>query len=317
MTGEVDKDSVPAEERKEDYTRPEWLDKDEYPFASHFFRTSAGLLHYLDVGGASPERAKGSTVETGPIVFVHGNPSWSFEFRNLIKRMSRYRRCIAPDHLGFGLSEKPNDFSYLPVDHAKNIEILLESLNLDGITLVVEDWGGPIGLSYAIAHPEKVRALVISNTWLWSVRSSPYYQAFSKFTGGPFGRFLIKTRNFFARDILKAVFGNKKKLTPELHAHYLRPLEVPEERKGSWTFPREIVGSSEWLSTLWENSPVLKEKKILLAWGMKDIAFREKELNHWIEVFPEAAVVRFPDAGHYLAEEKPAELAYEIERAGL
>ncbi|MBP1909998.1 alpha/beta fold hydrolase [Methanolobus bombayensis] len=279
---------------------PEWLNREEYPFKSHFFRTDAGNMHYVDEG-------KGN-----PVVFIHGNPSWSFEFRNLIKNLSETHRCIAADHIGFGLSDKTKDFSYLPRDHAKNLDSVLESLDLHEITLVFGDWGGPIGLSYAMDHPDRIRNIVITNTWLWSVSSDWYYQAFSKFVGGPIGKWLIKNYNFFANNIVRSTFGDKKRLTPEIHKHYLMPWNSPEERKGCWVFPKEITGSSEWLRTLWDRHETLRDKNILIAWGMKDIAFREKELNRWIQTFPDAKIIRFSDAGHFVSEEKPDEIVKAI-----
>jgi len=257
-------------------------------------------MHYVDEGAGDP------------IVFVHGNPAWSFEFRNLIRAFSGTNRCIAPDLLGFGLSDKPKDWSYLPEDHAKNLELFLEAFPLTNISLVVGDWGGPIGLSYALNHPETIRNIVITNTWLWSVKSDWYYRAFSAFVGGPVGRWLIKDRNFFAATIVPAVFGDKRRLTKEIHAHYLMPLSQPDERKGSWVFPGRIIGSSPWLQSLWERRDLLQDKKILIAWGMKDIAFRKKELDTWVHAFPRARVIRFEDAGHFVPEEKPEELILAI-----
>ena len=276
---------------------PDWLDRKDYPFASNYYITPVGRMHYLDEG------------EGDPIIFVHGNPSWSYQFRNVIKRVSNHHRCIAPDLIGFGLSDKPKDWSYLPEDHAKLFGDFLESLDLKNMTIVVGDWGGPIGLSYAIKHPKRVKNLVITNTWLWSVRKDWYYQAFSRFVGGPVGKVLINSRNFFARDVVKMAVGDKSRLTKEVHDHYLKPLEKKEERKGSWVFPRRIIGSSEWLESLWNKHERLKDKNVLLAWGMKDIAFREKELNRWKDTFPDATVVRFEDAGHFVAEERPKELS--------
>lgn len=180
--------------------------------------------------------------------------------------------------------------------------------------MVVGDWGGPIGLSYAINHPEKVNNLVITNTWLWSVRSDWYFQAFSTFMGGPIGRWLIQNRNFFAGTMMRSLFGDKSRLTPEIHAQYLMPLSRPEERKGCWVFPGQIIGSSDWLQSLWDTRAALERKNILIAWGMKDIGFREKELKRWMNAFPRAKVVRFEDAGHFIAEEKPDELISGIKR---
>jgi haloalkane dehalogenase len=277
-----------------------WLDTNEYPFHHNFFRTPFGSIHYVDEGDGEP------------VIFIHGNPSWSFQFRNVIKGLSGTNRCIAPDHLGFGLSDKPPEWSYLPQDHAKNLELFLESLNLQNITLVVGDWGGPIGLSYAIRNPERVRNIVITNTWLWSVRGDWYFQVFSKFMGGPIGRLLIHRYNFFATTIMRSMFGTKSRLTPEIHQHYLAPLAHPEERKGCLVFPGQIIGSSGWLQTLWEKRNILQEKHMLIAWGMMDIAFRKKELATWITAFPHARVVRYEDTGHFVAEEKSTELVTEI-----
>jgi len=281
---------------------PEWLDRQEYPFSPHFFHTPAGLMHYADEGTGEP------------IVFVHGNPAWSFEFRKLIKEFSLTNRCIAPDMIGFGLSDKPAGWSYLPEEQAKNFHHFLQSLHLDNITMVVGDWGGPVGLSYAIHHPEKIKNIVITNTWLWSVRSDWYFLAFSSFMGGPVGRWLIRSRNFFADTILRSAYGDRSRLTPKIHAQYLMPLALPEERKGNWVLPGQIIGSSDWLQSLWEKRDVLQEKNLLIAWGMKDIAFREKELRTWIDAFPRARVVRFRDAGHLVPEEKPNELIEEIKK---
>lgn len=282
-------------------TNTDWINREEYPFKSHFYHTEQGKMHYVDEG-------KGD-----PIVFIHGNPSWSFQFRNVIKKLSKTNRCIAPDMIGFGLSDKPRDFSYLPKDHARMIDDFLESLDINNITIVVGDWGGPIGLSYAINHPERIRNLVITNTWLWSVKNDWYYQAFSKFVGGPIGKMLINSRNFFARDIVKMASG--KKPSKEVHKHYLKPLEKKKERKGSWVFPGQVVGSWKWLDSLWEKREVLKEKKTIFVWGMKDIAFREKELKRWMETFPEANVKRFEKVGHFVAEENPEGLIREMRSA--
>jgi haloalkane dehalogenase len=280
---------------------PPWLNTKEYPFGSHYFQIPAGKMHYIDEGSGKP------------IVFIHGNPSWSFQFRNVIRKISQKYRCIAPDLIGFGLSDKPETWTYLPRDHAENLGRLLDSLELSEITLVVGDWGGPIGLSYAISHPDKVTNIVITNTWMWAVDQDLHFILFSIFVGGSIGKWLIKWRNFFAQDIVGHAFGDKNKLTAEIHNHYLKPLEKQEERIGTWVFPREIIGSTEWLRSLWNNVDRLKPEKVLIAWGMKDIAFREKEMNKWALLFPNARVEQYPDAGHFISEEKPDELAREIE----
>lgn len=278
--------------------KPTWLDEKEFPFSSHYFSTPHGEMHYVDEGAGDP------------IVFVPGNPSWSFEARNVIKALSGQFRCIAVDHIGFGFSDKPQDFSYAPKDHAANLEALLDSLKLERITFVVGDWGGPIGLSYALKHPEKTKAAVITNTFLWSVKNDWYYQMFSNFMGGGLGGWLIRNKNFFAQNVMTMAYGDKSKLTPNIHKHYLNT--DPNERKGHWVFPGQIIGASDWLASLWEKRAALNGKVKLIAWGGKDIAFREKQLQTWMAEFPQARVMRFPESGHYITEENPVELAQAI-----
>jgi haloalkane dehalogenase len=279
---------------------PTWIDKNEYPFTPQEIVLPMGTMRYVDEG------------EGTPLVMVHGNPSWSFEFRAIIKHFSKTNRCIAPDHIGFGLSDKPLNWDYLPSQHAENLETLLESLDFENITLLVGDWGGPIGLSYAIRHPERIKNIIITNTWLWSAKNDWYYQAFSGFVGGPVGRWLIQEHHFFVKTVNKFVYGDKSKYTPAIQHHLTMPLADPAERKGNWVFPKQIIAASDWLADLWERRDALDGKIKLFAWGMKDIAFREKELKTWVWHFPDVKVVRYPDAGHFLAEEKFDELTREI-----
>lgn len=274
-----------------------WINRAEYPFASRFFAAPAGRMHYIDEGSGPP------------VVMIHGNPTWSFLYRNLIKRLRIAYRCVAMDHLGFGLSDKPPGWSYLPEDHAANLTGFIEGLGLRQITLVVQDWGGPIGLSYAVEHPENIARLVILNTWAWPVDRDLYYIAFSGIMGGPIGRVLIRRFNFFAWSVLRESFGDKRKLSREAHRHYMRHLATPADRAGCHIFPGQIVGSSAWLGRLWGQMGALEQVPKLIVWGMKDIAFRPKELRRWQERFPAARTVELATAGHYVQEESPDELA--------
>lgn len=277
----------------QDADHPDWLDRKEYPFKSNFIQLPMGKMHYLDEGSGDP------------IVMVHGNPGWSFEFRNLIKELSKTHRCIAPDHIGFGFSDKPFDWNYLPVNHAQNLAILLDSLNLKNITFVFNDWGGPIAMSYAIKYPEKIKKLVILNTWLWSVKGDKHFEKFSNLMGGGFGKFMIKNFNMFGKVVVKKAVGDKSKLTKYIHKHYYDHLESRKDRKGCYVFPREIIQSSDWLDGLWTQRDRINTIPTTIIWGMKDIAFREKELNTWIENWPDAKVIRLDSVGHYPQEEAP------------
>jgi haloalkane dehalogenase len=147
------------------------------------------------------------------------------------------------------------------------------------------------------------------NTWAWPVNRDPYYIAFSGLMGGPLGRMLIRRYNFFARSIMRQAFGDKRKLSAAAHEHYMRALATPEERTGCCVFPKQIIESTPWLGQLWRHISALNGKSKLIVWGMKDIAFREKELKQWERTFPEARTVRLSSVGHFVQEEAPDELA--------
>jgi haloalkane dehalogenase len=282
---------------------PQWFDSCMYHFAPHTFQTAAGKMHYIDQGQGEP------------VVFVHGNPGWSFEFRDVINGISIKRRCIAPDHIGFGLSDKPADWDYLPEQHAEHFNALMDALDLQGMTLVVSDWGGPIGLSYALRHPERIKRLVIINSWMWSVKDDGYYRMFSGLMGGAVGRFLTGNFNFFARAVVPMVYGKHRKLTREVHHFMSAPLASKAERKGAYVFPQQIIGSSDWLAQLWEQRAKLTGIPTTIIWGMRDIAFREKELQTWVEALKPEKVIRLEDVGHYAHDEAPEVLAQELLRS--
>jgi haloalkane dehalogenase len=151
------------------------------------------------------------------ILFVHGNPTWSFMYRHLIKGLSAGFRCVAPDHIGCGLSDKPFDVSYLPQFHAENLERFIDRRGLKDITLVIHDWGGAIGMSYALNHPENVKRLIVLNTSFRSVKEIKEAEDFSRYLGGPVGRFVCRYFNVFPRFIVPYAFGNKSKLTRSVH----------------------------------------------------------------------------------------------------
>lgn len=284
------------------HTYPYWLNRQEYPFNTHWMNLPTGKMHYVNEGQGEV------------LVMVHGNPEWSFSYRKIIKGLCTQFRCVAPDHIGFGLSDKPAAWSYLPQDHAQNFELFITALGLKDITLIVNDWGGPIGLSYAIRHPDNVKRLVIMNTWMWSVEKDLYYQAFSGFMGSALGRWLIKHYNFFLNVIVRAVIGEKQKFPREIFDHYRKPIEKPEDRKGNWTLPGQIIGSSKWLQSLWEKRDLIKDKPSLVFWGMKDLAFRKKELKEWAHLLTDKIVVCLDEAGHFPHEEEAERLIEEVRK---
>jgi haloalkane dehalogenase len=267
--------------------------------ASRYLDVPGGRLHYLDAGTGAP------------LVMVHGTPTSSYLYRHLVAGLSAEYRVIAVDHLGFGLSDKPRDGAYRPADHARNLAALIESLGLRDITLVVHDFGGPIGLSYAIEHPDNVRALVLFNTWMWSLAGTPAEKA-SRMLSGALGRFLYTRLNFSPRVLLKAAFGDKSKLTPEVHRHYMAAFPSPGQRHAPWVLARELMGSTEWYEELWRRRAAIAGKPALLLWGMKDPAFGPDALARWRGELRAARVVEFPEAGHFVQEEAPSAAVRDI-----
>ncbi|MFC4357336.1 alpha/beta fold hydrolase [Halobium salinum] len=278
-----------------------WLDREAYPFDSHCVGLSAGAVHYVDEGPEDGGR--------GTLLMLHGNPTWSFLYRHLVRGLGDEYRCIALDYLGFGLSERPPGFSYRPEDHAAVVAEFVAELGLTDLTLVVQDWGGPIGLSYALDHPENVRALVVMNTWVWPIDDDRVTRAFSRLLGGPLGRGLSKRYNVFARYVMPRLYADPSRLTPEIHRHYLEPLSRPEDRRGSWVFPREILGETEWLASLWDRRGALADYPALLVWGMEDPGFDAGMLRVWQALFPDATVHELDGVGHYVQEEMGPDLA--------
>lgn len=268
-----------------------WLNRDMYPFASHYANVPAGTIHYVDEGSG----------ET--ILMLHGTPAWSFLYRHLIKGLSPHYRVIAPDHPGFGLSDKPENYDYLPESQAKNITAFIEALDLREITLVVHDFGGPLGLSYALDHPNRVRRLVVLNTWMWSLKNDPQKRLVGRLFSSPLGRWLFMRFNFEVNVIFPFAFGDRSKLTRAIHDHYRRPLDDRAARHAVWVYARELLASGDWYGSLWARRDILRDIPALVLWGLKDPVFGAAYLEKWREALPHAQVETLPGSGHYVQEE--------------
>lgn len=272
---------------------PPWLDTAEYPFTSRFFDLEEGRMHYLDEGRGRP------------LVFVHGTPTWSFEWRHLVKALSSQYRCLAPDHLGFGLSDKPTGIDYRPEAHARRFAIWLESLNLEDITLVLHDFGGPIGLSYGFEHIQNVRSVIVFDSWLWNPKEDATFYGGARLLANPLGRFLYERANFEMKVILPAAYGDKRKLTPAIYRHYLAPFDTPASRAPLFALLRSLLDSGEWFGDLWKQRSALDSKPLLLVWGESDPVFGPKVLRRWSDAFPNAESHTISGAGHWPHEEEP------------
>ncbi len=280
-------------------TSPKWLDRILYPFPHHTLALKDGQMQYVDEG------------EGDPIVFVHGTPTWSFVWRQQLKSLSQQYRCIAPDHLGFGLSDKPAHFSYTPQAHADNLEQLVAHLQLKNITLVVHDFGGPIGLDYALRHPENVKQIVLLNTWLWDLEPEKRMMQASRFMGSVLGRFLYLQLAFSPRILLPMGYYERKHLTNDIHRHYLRSFAKASDRRGTWRFAVALQEAGPYFARLWAQRDKLRAIPMLILWGEKDKLLPISFLETWQQEFPEAKVVQLK-AGHFLQEEQGSQVTAEI-----
>lgn len=274
-------------------TPPSWFDRVAYPFTSRAFRTPAGDMHYVDEGAGQP------------VLCVHGNPDWSFSYRHVISGLAGQCRRIAVDHVGFGLSDKPVDWDYLPRSHAANFAAFADHLDIDRVVLVVNDWGGPIALPWALANPERLAGLVLMNTWCWSTNGDRYYELFSGFLGGPLGRVLIRRANVFAGLVLPRMIRDPAARAPEVRRHLTRITPVGRERKGSWVLPRQIIEAGPWLDEQWGHMDRLAQVPTSIVWGLRDPVFVRHEYRRWAEALPRAELTTLADAGHHPHEDRP------------
>ncbi len=282
---------------------PAWLDRSAYPFTPRALQVPQGRLSYLDEG-------KGP-----PVLFVHGTPSWSFEFRHLVRALSGRYRCIAPDLLGFGLSERPTSFAYTPEAHADVLRAFVEALDLQDLTLAVHDFGGPIALPLAL-EARRVERLVVLNSWMWSFEDDPVMARRAKLAGGALGRFLYRWLNFSLRVIAPAAWGDRKKLTRAIRGQYLAPFQEdrPARVRVLWTLAHALLGSSAHYRALWDRRAALATLPALVVWGQKDSAFPRAVLARWQQALPQAEVLTLEGAGHWPHEEAPEQVQDALSR---
>ena len=269
-----------------------------YPFESHWFPSYAGDLHYVDEG-AGP-----------PVLFCHGNPTWSFLYRNVITRLRGRFRCIAVDYLGFGLSERPAGYGYTAAEHARCVGELVDHLQLDGLITMGHDWGGPVSLAVAAARPERVRGVILGDTWFWP--ADLRMAAFGKVMSTSLMRRQILEKNRFVEWIVP--LGMAHRLTPAEMDHYRAVQPSPGARAGVAELPRQLLGARPLLQRLAVDVPAaLGAKPALLVWGARDLAFRPAHLLPRVRAaFASSVTVVLPHARHYIQEDAPAEVAQAI-----
>ena len=270
--------------------------REEYPFAHHYLDTDAGALHYVDEGPR----------DASPILCIHGNPTWSFYYRRLIRQFRGEQRVIAPDHMGCGLSDKPQDWSYRLADHVDNLERLVLELDLTNITLVVHDWGGAIGCGLATRHPGRIARVLVMNT--------------AAFPGGRIpgrirvcrtpllGSLAVRGMNSFARAAVEMAVENAGVMTPSVRKGYLAPYDSWAHRVAVQRFVEDIPLSPDHpsyatLQGIDSDLRLLRNKPVGIVWGEKDWCFTPVFRREWERRFPLASRLTIENAGHYVLEE--------------
>jgi haloalkane dehalogenase len=271
--------------------RPPWLDETLYPFMSRFETIEGSTVHYVDEG-------------SGPtLLLLHGNPTWSFLYRDIIRGLRDRFRCIALDYPGFGLSRAAPGYGFTPAEHSRVLGEFVRRLDLGEITMMVQDWGGPIGFGVAIRQPERFARFVIGNTWAWP-KTDLSTQIFSRLLGGPIGNQLIHRHNIFVERIIPTGV-NLHPLPEAVMAAYRGPFPTPASRTPTYVFPREILRSRPFLEELRIALPVLRDRPALLVWPTRDFAFRTPERERWESLFEDHRTVLLAGASHYIQEEDP------------
>lgn len=268
--------------------------KSLYPFASHHLDLQGLRYHYLDEGSGSP------------LVMVHGNPTWSFYWRNLVTAFRPQFRVVVPDHMGCGLSDKPQDYPYCLDQHIDNLTQLVERLDLRGLTLLAHDWGGAIGLGMALRVPDRVARLVLFNTGAFPPPSIPWRIRVCRTPG--LGPLAVRGGNLFARAALTMAVEHGERMTPAVRAGLLAPYDSWAHRIAILRFVQDIPTSTRqrtWqtLAELERGLPSLADRPCLLVWGMRDWCFTPRCLERFQSLLPSAGVRRIEDAGHYVIED--------------
>lgn len=263
-----------------------------YPFESRWFDSSVGPVHYLDEG-AGP-----------PLLLLHGNPDWSFIYRKIVRGLRDDFRCVAPDYPGFGLSGHPTDYGYTAAEHARVVLELVDHLGLEGMVVMGQDWGGPIGMDVASRRSDRVAGLVMGNTWFWPADARAF-ALFSNVMGSPPLQWLIREKNFFVEVAMRRSF--QVRLSEEEMAHYTGVVPTPESRAGIAVFPQQILDSHSWMSELEARvASTLRQVPMVLIFGQKDpVLAGDQVRGRWHAAFPDADEVLLPGAGHYIQEDAP------------
>ncbi|MDP9069005.1 MAG: alpha/beta fold hydrolase [Actinomycetota bacterium] len=282
-----------------DVERPDWVPGELYPFRSHFLEIDGSNVHYVDEG-------------SGPtLLFVHGNPSWSFLYRDIIIGLRDSFRCVAVDYPGFGLSTAGSDYGFTAAEHAGAVERLVVDVDLQDVTLMGQDWGGPIGLTVATRHPDRFRGFILGNTWAWPLNGIFHFEAFSRMMGNPVAKFWVRNANAFVN--LMIPLGTASRPSGDVMRAYRGPFPDVEARTPTWEFARQLLRSEPFMRRLEEELPKLTHLPALFLWGGQDFALRKRvELPRLQRLFPHHETVVLERARHFFQEDAADDAASAI-----
>jgi cis-3-alkyl-4-acyloxetan-2-one decarboxylase len=272
----------------------------DYPFKSHFFTIDSHRIHYVDEG-------RGDV-----IVMVHGNPTWSFYYRRLINLLAKDHRVIAIDHIGCGLSDKPQDYNYCLQNHIDNLDALLSHLDVQSFSLVVHDWGGAIGMGVVAKNPTVLKRAMVLNTAAFRSQRIPFRISVCRWP--LVGELLVRGLNGFAGP---AVFmAVTKKMKKDTARAFLAPYDSWHNRVAVSAFVKDIPLTSDhpsYQSLLAVEHGLEKlqvsQLPMLICWGGKDFCFNREFYDEWCQRFPQADSHYFPESGHYILEDAFEEIA--------
>ena len=283
---------------------PDWLRR-LYPFEPKTFACGQARMSYVDEGPRVDEA----------VLLLHGNPTWSFYYRNLIGALVRAGwRCVAPDHIGMGLSDKPQDYPYCLGAHIENLNGLVEHLGLRRVHLVVHDWGGAIGFGWAVRHPDRVGRMVILNTAAFPAPQMPLR---IRLCQTPLtGEWLVRGLNGFVRPATRMAV-HRRPLAADVKQGYLFPYDSWANRIGAARFVADIPmrAGHPSMALLEETARGLerfKKHPVMIAWGGADFCFNDWFFACWQQILPQALIHYLPDAGHYVLEDAGEEIVPEI-----